>query len=216
MNTSIKYTFPLVGGTLITTLVVLVANTNNWEFSTMEMLAVWTSFICTLLCVTQSRWNYPVGILSTSLLAYVFFDNNLLGSALLNIYLIPTLVYGWFVWGKDDQTRPVEWLKWKDPIVVATYLAVTVLVYIGATQILKKFGGSVAGLDSIILCGSILAQFLLDRKKIETWFVWAAVNVVSIYLYFSSELYLLGMQFVLFLVNTVFGGVMWYKSMSKN
>lgn len=208
-----RYAIPVVGGTAITAFFYAIAGVFNWPFSTPELLAVWTSFICTFLCVYQSRWNYPVGIASTSLLAYVFYQSDLLGSAALNLYLIPTLVYGWFIWGKDKTTRPVGKVKQSD---LPIYLSVTAVVYLGAKYLIEHFGGNLGTLDAWLLVGSVFAQFLLDRKRIETWFVWIAVNVVSIYVYFNSELYLLGLQFVAFLINAVWGFHEWNKTMKAD
>lgn len=200
-------------GSAITAALVGIAHTFNWQFSLVEMLAVWTSFICTLLCVYQSRWNYPVGIVSTALLSYSFFGAELYGSMALNLYLIPTLIYGWYVWGPDSDTRPVQSVQIQD---IWKYVVATGIVFIGAVTLIKHFGGTLPAWDATILVGSVLAQFLLDRKKIETWAVWAAVNIVSIWLYFNSGLYLLGMQFVLFLGNTIYGYISWRKTLVSN
>jgi nicotinamide mononucleotide transporter len=140
-------------------------------------------------------------------LAIVFLDQKLLGSAALNIYLIPTLIYGWFIWGKDEETKPVTRLDISRAFPI--YILVTGIVYGGAVFIIEKLGGELAGLDAMILFGSILAQFLLDRKKLETWFVWMIVNVISIYVYFNAGLYLLTLQFVYFLFNAILGYNKW-------
>lgn len=196
-------------GSIITTVLMLVAHAFNLPFTMVEMLAVWTSFICTLLCVFQSRWNYPVGIASTALLAYSFYGAQLYGSMALNLYLIPTLIYGWFVWGPDANTKPVMHLKVKDAI---WYWLASLAVFVGAVYIIDFFGGTLPKWDAVLLVGSVLAQFLLDRKKIETWYVWAGVNIVSIGAYFEAGLYLLSMQFALFLANTIYGYFSWRKT----
>lgn len=181
---------------------------NPWE-----MAATFASFSCTYMCVMQTRWNYPMAIISTGLLTYVFWQDGLLASAILNLYLIPTVIYGFFIWGKDTETRPVQHVSWR---VIPTYVLFTIGAYLGAWGITSYFGGKLATLDSWLLIGSIFAQFLLDRKKIETWLVWITVNIVSIYVYFESGLYLLAIQFFFFLLNAVFGYYKWYKTMERH
>ena len=78
--------------------------------------------------------------------------------------------------------------------------------------IVNLAGGTLATTDSVILVGTMLAQFLLDNKKIENWAVWAVVNVFAIYTYFSAGLTLAGFQYIFFLANTVYGYVMWQRS----
>jgi nicotinamide mononucleotide transporter len=122
------------------------------------------------------------------------------------------LVYGWFRWRSDDDTRPVTnmgLLSWVLTILVAAsgYLAVVGLA--------TSLGGTLAWTDSLILVGTIMAQFMMDNKKIENWGVWALVNVFAIYTYFHAGLALAGFQYIFFLANTVYGFVMWKRGTSK-
>lgn len=182
------------------------ANTLN----PLEVFAVFTSYSCTYLCVKERRINYPVGVLSTAAYALLFFQSGLVASAILNIYLVPTLVYGWFRWRKDSNTRPVKHVA---PRMVIVYLFVSLTGYGGAVLIGHLLGGVMTWTDSVILAGTILAQFLLDNKKLETWFVWALVNIFAIYTYTSSGLPLVAFQYVFFLMNTVYGYITWKRSM---
>jgi nicotinamide mononucleotide transporter len=54
---------------------------------------------------------------------------------------------------------------------------------------------------------------LLDQKKIETWSLWIIVNIISIITYWQAGLPLISMQYVFFLVNTVYGAISWSKTM---
>lgn len=194
-------------------LVVATAQLTSSGINWWETAAVFFSFACTWLCVRQVRFNYVLGVVSTMLLSYVFWDSGLYGSMALNLYLIPTVIYGWFIWGRDDVTKPVEHVKGK---AMLGYALATLLTFLGARAIIDWAGGSMGGLDSWLLVGSIMAQYLLDRKKIETWMVWVAVNVISVYVYFNSGLYLLAAQFVLFLINAIFAYTQWRKDLTPN
>jgi nicotinamide mononucleotide transporter len=202
---------------LLTCISLIIAEYAGWlggmsNINPLELVAVIASFACTYMCVMQSRWNYPMAVLSTSLLAIVFYQSDLLASAVLNIYLIPTVIYGWFIWGRDEDTKPVSHVRLT---ILPQYVLFTVLAYVGAALIANALGGALAPLDSWLLIGSILAQFLMDRKKIEAWLVWIAVNIVSIYVYFESGLYLLAIQFFFFLINSVYGYYMWRSTQLK-
>ncbi len=175
----------------------------------LEVFAVLTSYSCTWLCVKERRINYPIGSISSAAYAYLFFQSGLLASAVLNAYLVPTLAYGWLRWRKDANTRPVAHIKLKW---VPVYLAVTAAGYSGAALLSQKLGGTMAWTDSVILAGTILAQFLLDNKKLENWLVWAIVNVFAIYTYATTGLPLVAFQYVLFLANTIYGYIIWNRS----
>ena len=175
----------------------------------LEAFAVFTSYMSTYLCVKERRFNYVAGAISTFAYAILFWQFGLLASAMLNFYLVPTLVYGWIRWRRDADTRPVQHVSLK---MIPVYLLVAGAFYFGATQLVAALGGSLAILDSAILAGTVLAQFLLDNKKIETWFVWAAVNVLAIYVYSTTGLALVAFQYVFFLANTVYGWIEWNRS----
>ena len=205
----------IILGVVLTTLSYGVGIAAGWtSFATLnwlEVFAVATSYASTYLCVKQRRINYPIGALSTAAYALLFFQSNLLLSAILNLYLVPTLVYGWYRWRKDSATRPVARVKAK---MIPVYALITIAGYAGAAAISQRLGGAMAWTDAIVLAGTILAQFLLDNKKLENWFVWAIVNIFAIYTYATAGLALAALQYVFFLGNTIYGYISWKRSMN--
>jgi len=183
----------------------LTVDTLNW----LEVFAVFTSYMSTYLCVVERRFNYPMGAISSAAYAYLFVQSGLFASAVLNAYLVPTLIYGWIRWRKDTNTRPVTRVSLK---MVPIYLGIAGAGYAGAALISQTLGGAMAWTDSVILAATILAQFLLDNKKLENWGVWALVNVFAIYTYATTGLPLVAFQYVFFLANTIYGFYMWNRS----
>jgi nicotinamide mononucleotide transporter len=181
----------------------------NW----VEAASVFTSYSCTYMCVKQTRWNYPMGALSVVLLGILFFQMDLYSSMALQIYLFPWLLYGWFRWKKDEDTRPVKYLKLDKWIWL--YVIFTAGSYFIMKVVTSAFGAKASAFDSAIFAFSILAQFLMDNKKIENWIIWAIVNIISIILYWHQGAYILAMQFVFFFANTIYGWYQWHKSMEK-
>ena len=180
-------------------------DTVNW----LEAFSVFTSFWCTYLCVFQSRFNYVIGIVSVVSLLALFYQQSLFSSMTLQIYLIPTLVIGWYMWGKDKATKPVEFVK---PSVWFVYLVLTGIVGFISMQVNTYFGGVNALWDTVILVLSILAQFLLDRKKMENWLIWIVVDIISVFVYWNGGLQILAIQMGLFGLNAVWGLYEWWKT----
>lgn len=178
--------------------------------SNLEFAAVFTSYICTLLCVHQTRWNYPVGVLTTFLYSWLFYQWEMYAVALFNLYLVFSLAYGWFRWGTDAQTLPVTRVRgfwWLG------YVFLGMSVYGLLWGINTIFGVTITQTEIWITVLSGVAQFLLDNKKIETWAVWTLVNILSIWFFFEGGLYLVAFQYVFFLGNTVYGFIEWTKTM---
>ena len=180
------------------------------EVNILEYVAVLTSYICTYLCVFQIRWQYYFAAITTVLYVILFYQWGLYGSALANAYLPIALIYGWFRWGPDGKTREVTWT---DPTHYPIYLAVGIVGWAITYWLAMFLGIQIPVLDSAILVLTIMAQFMMDNKKLECWAVWFVLNVIAIYLYFTTGLYLAGAQYVVFLANTIFAFVMWRRSM---
>lgn len=213
-----KFNISLVVALVLTAISYGVGYALGWvtTISPIEAAAVFTSYSCTFLCVLQSRWNYWIGAISIGLYAYMFWTAGLLASMALQFYLFPVMLYGWFRWRADTVTRPVTWAANDSLLWLATYVFIAIAAYGGVYNFNLLFHGSMATLDSAIFVASILAQFLLDNKKMENWLVWIGVNVVSIYVYFNAGLYLITFQYIFFLGNAFFGLYLWNKSIPKH
>lgn len=204
----------LIVATVLTAASYIVGLQMKWitDVNWLEAFAVFTSYSCTYLCVKQSRINYPIGAISVAALSLLFYNQGLYSSMVLNIYLFPTLIWGWFRWGRDEVTRPVTRVSfawW--PV----YLFLTVSVWYTLVTITELMGAAQAPLDSSILALSILAQFLLDQKKMENWAVWFIINVIAIFTYWQAGLEIVSIQYVFFLLNTAYGHYSWKRTMTR-
>lgn len=199
-------------GIILTALSLLVATQAGWieEINLLEAFAVFTSYGATYLCVMERRYNYIFGIISTAAYCVLFWQFGLFASSAVNAYLALALIYGWFRWKSDSNTLPVRHveLKW-----IPAYVVAVAVGYFGIVQITTAMGATLPLVDSIILIGTLMAQFLLDNKRIETWYVWMIVNVVAIYVYFTAGLFLAAFQYIFFLANAFYGIYVWRKSM---
>jgi nicotinamide mononucleotide transporter len=181
------------------------AHINGWEVA-----AGFLNYGATYLTIKQRRFAYTIGVVASGMYALVYGQAGLIASAVLSGYLTITLIYGYFRWGKDSDSRPVHHLSWKWAPV---YLIATAALYFGAVGISTLFGGTFAFWDGAILALTILAQLLLDQKVIETWIIWTLVNIVGVTLYFTSELYFAAAQQLIFGIANLWGFLAWRKSM---
>lgn len=179
-----------------------------------EVAAAATSYACTYLFIVQKRAAYLIGMVTTALYVVVFLQANLIGSAVLNAYLVITLIYGFFVWGKDENTKPLQHQKWKT---LPLYILATVVLFAGAFGLVTLFGGSFAPADSIILVFTILAQLMTDRKVIESWLVWViGVNIAGVLVYASAGLPFVAVQQFIFGVASAVTFFVWLREYNRN
>jgi nicotinamide mononucleotide transporter len=69
--------------------------------------------------------------------------------------------------------------------------------------------GSAPLIDALVTSLSIVAQWLLNRRVLENWIWWIAVDLISIPLYVSRGLPLIAALYVVFLLICCQGYVRW-------
>lgn len=199
---------------VLTALSYIVANALGWaslsEINWLEAFAVATSYLCTWLCVHQTRWNYPIGIVTTLAYSIFFWQLGLTALSIFNAYLVVSLAYGYWRWGDDEKTKPVTWTQ---PIWYLGYVGLAFAIYALLYVIHTILGQEITALDAVVAVLSGVAQFLLDNKKIENWVLWAFINIGSIVLLYQNGAFISMFQYVFFLANTVYGFISWYKTM---
>jgi nicotinamide mononucleotide transporter len=67
----------------------------------------------------------------------------------------------------------------------------------------------VAVWDGLVTALSLLGQYLLGRKKIETWWVWMLVNVLTVGLMVEKSLWLTAVLYGIFAVLSYIGLQAW-------
>ena len=87
---------------------------------------------------------------------------------------------------------------------MATTLAVGVATLV-LVPILRAAHGAAPGWDALTTSMSLGAQLLLNLKRLETWYVWIAVDVIYVPLYFSRDLNLTALVYIVFLALCVAG-----------
>lgn len=185
----------------------------DFSFSLIEFLAVYSSYICTVMCVFQVRLQYLFGMVSTALYSTLFFQSGINGLAIFNLYLVGSLIYGYFRWGPDGETRPVTTFKIQD---IPNYGMVAVGIMLLAFVVMSIFPDfTLTRTDLALTVLSGVAQFGLDNKRLWNWKVWGVVNVISIYFFIDQGLMFVTVQYVYFLANAIWAYFQWKETMEK-
>lgn len=180
-----------------------------------EIAATVATVVSVLLTVRRSLWQYPVGIVATTLFFVVFWQARLYASAVLQIVFLAVQVYGWWFWLRGDNGGRPAIRSWPAARIAAVCVAATVGGALAALGLGLLTDARLPLPDSMILGLSLGAQFLLDRKVLEHWLVWAAVNATSIFVYASQGLTLTALLYVALLLNVAWGWTAWRGEMRR-
>ena len=182
----------------------------------------WAANILTALCIYLAGRNkvltWPIGIIATCLFGVLFYKAGLFADSLLQVFFIATGIIGWMGWKNNKIVEEIPTHIDVKKFVLYSVIAIIVAIAYGyflLYRVADTFDAYVPFVDSLILTLSILGQLLLMRKKIETWMVWIAVNIISVPLYFSRDLYLTSFMYSLFLINAVVSYFYWKKLMGE-
>ncbi len=175
-----------------------------------DIWGVVTGLLCVWLAARESVWNFPVAIVACALAAVVYFRARLYSDVGLQIVFIALGLYGWWLWlrkgpeqGEVHVSRtPGRW--WL--LLSALALAFTAT----AGYLFERYTDAAAPYwDNAATAVSLVAQFLLTRKKLENWLLWIGVDVLYVVLYWHRGLALFSVQYVVFLGLAGYGYWQW-------
>lgn len=151
---------------------------------TLDILGASLAFLTTCFYIKASPWAWPIGVLATINDAVLYALTGIYGDmALQGLYFV-SMLYGWFVWtqgGNNKTALPVGHISSR----VALYLMLlSVLGVALVSQVLSYYTTSqVPYLDAITMVLSLVAQWMMCRKWIESWVVWLFVDAIYVGLY---------------------------------
>lgn len=165
--------------------------------------------------------TWPTGIINEIALFALFFQIQLYADMLLQVFFLVVTVFGWYSWGNKTEEVPISRMSRRMASVYGLILLTgTILTGILVQQFHRwmpayfPLPATYPFADSFVMVASILATFLLAKKRIETWVLWIVVDVVSVVLYFMKDTYFLSLEYVVFLGLATFGLLQWRKKMA--
>ena len=188
-----------------------------------NLLSVWFS-------ARNNVHTWWSGIVGCALYGILFLDVKLYADVTLQAFFIGSCVIGWWNWKRGRPGQAME-SGASEPLAAATVelpitrvsLAIFAGLATGAILAATSYGWLLHALtdaaspfiDSTVLALSILAQFLMVARKVETWPVWFVVDCIAVPLYASKGLWLTAAVYAFFLVLVVMGWVRWSRLVTR-
>ena len=182
-------------------------------YSLIEFIAVLLAIAYLLLAIRQNIWCWLCAGISSAIYVYLFVDAKLYMESVLNVFYFAMAIYGWVVWTSGRAgTGDLPVVVW--PVTQHAVAIVAILMISAANgYLLQKFTDAVYPyIDSLTTWGAMWATFLVARKVLENWWYWLVIDLVSIFIYWSRELELTAMLFIIYVIMIPFGLVSWTRS----
>ena len=178
----------------------------------------WVEVVAFILAIAMVIYNirvnpigWPLAIVSSLLYFALFWNSKLYGDASLQIFFALVAGWGWWQWLRgteaDGSALHVRELGLRGRIIALLSLA---LAYPATALFLQRFTDTdVAWGDAFPTAASVLGQWLLGRKYVESWPTWVVVNVVSVGLFAYKGLWLTVALYAIFIVMSFAGWREW-------
>ncbi|HEX8629138.1 MAG TPA: nicotinamide riboside transporter PnuC, partial [Catenuloplanes sp.] len=134
-----------------------------------EIAGFVTGAVSVWLYVRQNVWAWPVGIANAVFWLMLFWSARLYLDAGLQIVYIGSGLLGWYWWLRGGQRRgrlPVTRTRRGEALAL---VAVGVLGTLGLWRVMVAVGDALPFLDAATTVLSLIAQYMLARKLLGTW-----------------------------------------------
>ena len=181
----------------------------NDHVSWAEILGFVTGAAAVWLTVKCHIANFPIGIANSVFFLILFATSRLWADSSLQVLYVVLGFVGWWQWLHGGPARTCLVVgrtpRWTFPaagvFVVCGTWGLTILL--GAVHDIAPFW------DALTTCLSLVAQALLNWKKLENWYFWIAADAIYVPLYVVKRLDLTAIVYVLFLSMCFLGLRQW-------
>lgn len=189
---------------------------SNNHVSVAELLGFVTGAASVWLTVLARISNFPVGIANSAFFLVLFASSRLFADSGLQVVYIALGFAGWWQWlhgGLERSRLTVARSGWR---LLASCVALAALATWGLTVLLEAAHDIAPFWDALTTALSLAAQYLLNLKKLQNWYLWIAADVLYVPLYFTKVLYLTGIVYVLFLSMCFMGLRVWLRQIAAS
>lgn len=181
--------------------------------SPLELAAAALGLVNIVLIARRSVLNYPFGIVMVVLYAAVFVQARLYSAALLQVFFLASQVYGWWYWRRSHAGSgpvPVRTLGPRGrAIALVAGVAGTALLGLAMSRLTDA---AAPWWDAGNAAWSMVAQILTDRRHVESWPLWIAIDALSVWLYASQGLLATAALYAVFLCIAAWGWAEWRRA----
>ena len=153
---------------------------------------------------------WPTGLVMVVLYLVIFYQVKLYSDMLLQVVYVILQVYGWHAWLYGGPDRSPLVVSRVSPLRSLIVLAGGLLIAFVWGTLMRTFtDASFPYLDAVAAVASLIAQWWMARKVLESWLVWIFVDAFSIGLYLGKSLYLTAGLYAVFLGLAIWGWREW-------
>ena len=161
-----------------------------------------------------SIYLWIASVIMPAIYLVVFYDAGLYADTAINIYYLLIALYGFIAWRRGNNSGAelkISHITVRQTVaMVALYAVLQVVISLLLLNFTDRTVPWFNGLTSAL---SVVGMWMLARKYIEQWIVWAVVDILSVGLYVYMGLYLTALLYAAYAIIAIFGYRKWQKLM---
>ncbi|PLK42639.1 nicotinamide riboside transporter PnuC [Emticicia sp. TH156] len=199
------------------------------KMSYLEFYATVTGLVAVILSARENVWSWVVGLANVVLAFIMFYQIQLYPDMFLQVFFFITNLIGFWQWKYPRQEEANRKNELRISQLSIQQFGLLSMIGLAGTLLLGTFASKLHEwlpmvfsmpsafpyMDSFTTIMSIFATFLLIRKKVESWWVWLGVDIISTYMYFVKDVKLYSLLYAVFCVIALLGAMSWTKEFRK-
>ncbi|MGL4735144.1 MAG: nicotinamide riboside transporter PnuC [Enterovibrio sp.] len=214
---------------------------SGYAMSWIEAVGTLFGLLCIWFASQEKTINYLFGLINVTLFAVIFYQIQLYGLLLLQLFFFGANIYGWYAWTRPNaqgDTLLVRWMSRPKLVLTAGISVISIIlmtIYIDpvffslaniTVDLLNLLGAQLEPpvlspdafpfWDAIITVLSVVAQILMTRKYVENWILWVVINIISVGIYAAQGVYALSIEYAILLFVAANGTRAWMQTAQQN
>lgn len=182
-----------------------IIQTSIWEW-----FAVATAILYVILAAKRLILCWLFALISSALYVYICFISKLYIETFLQVFYFGMGVLGWILWKKSSKEKN-EIKTWGIRLNLVNIILSGILT-LGLGYYFKLNTDQASPfLDAFVTSFALSATLMITKKVHEGWSYLIVVDIVSIYLYASRELYMTSMLSLVYTIIALFAWISWLK-----
>lgn len=198
-------------------------NVLGYPMSYLEFIGTLFYLASVILIARKNVLTWPVGIISVILYFLLFYQFRLYSDAIEQVYYLAASAYGWWFWTRVGARADSGLRVGFSPLpVLLRWAGVTAVLSVALGFVMTRVHewapaifpepAAFPFLDALTTVMSLVAMWLMARRRTESWVYWIIVDVLAVGIYAAKDIRFVALLYVVLLVIAVRGFLYWRRS----
>jgi nicotinamide mononucleotide transporter len=178
----------------------------------LELISVFFNIAFLILFIKEQKHCWIYGIIGSLMGAFIFFSSHLYSEMILYFFYAAMGCYALYLWRvKTKDELPIRKMKLS---IILGIVSIGFTAAVGIGYLMSKTNADKPFVDAISSVFGVIATFLEIYKYQISWVFWIVINVYSVIMYLTSDLFFYALQGVLYTFMSVYGLSVWRKKLA--